>query len=197
MLPLIHHLLHNERSEPCPREHDPEMASPNPIPETECMDRITCRKNEREQKILLLWITQNPLHKTWLSSEEKQELENQGVKIVIPEATSESGRMDVKLWIRGVVEGEDETRDENARNGVGGYERGYRSQRVGSRRPRNRNAGNNGCRGMKTTSGREEKPKTTILVSGPDSLNRCVNNGCADLVREGRDIDVLVEKFGW
>lgn len=36
-----------------------------------------------------------------------------------------------------------------------------------------------------------------VVVSGPDGLNRTVQNTCADLVRCGRDVEVAVEKFGW
>jgi NAD(P)H-flavin reductase len=36
-----------------------------------------------------------------------------------------------------------------------------------------------------------------VVVSGPDGMIRDVTNACADLVREGRDIKLVVEKFGW
>ena len=36
-----------------------------------------------------------------------------------------------------------------------------------------------------------------VIVSGPDGLNRTVRNTCAALVREGRNVNVEVEKFGW
>ena len=36
-----------------------------------------------------------------------------------------------------------------------------------------------------------------VVASGPDGLNRTVRNACAALVREGRDINVEIEKFGW
>ena len=39
--------------------------------------------------------------------------------------------------------------------------------------------------------------KHLIIVSGPDSLVRSVRNGAAMLVRQGYDIEVHVEKFGW
>jgi ferredoxin-NADP reductase len=38
---------------------------------------------------------------------------------------------------------------------------------------------------------------TGVVVSGPDGLNRSVRNLCAEMVKEGRDICVEVEKFGW
>jgi len=40
-------------------------------------------------------------------------------------------------------------------------------------------------------------PKIGVVASGPDGLNRAVRNTCASLVRQGRDVDVEVEKFGW
>lgn len=44
----------------------------------------------------------------------------------------------------------------------------------------------------------ESAPKIGVVVSGPDSLNRSVRNTCSRLVRrQGIDIDVAVEKFGW
>ena len=36
-----------------------------------------------------------------------------------------------------------------------------------------------------------------VVASGPDGLNRCVRNTCAELARRGKDVDVEVEKFGW
>jgi NAD(P)H-flavin reductase len=36
-----------------------------------------------------------------------------------------------------------------------------------------------------------------VVVSGPDGLNRSVRNFCAEMVREGLDVCVEVEKFGW
>ncbi|KAI5855102.1 ferric reductase like transmembrane component-domain-containing protein [Durotheca rogersii] len=36
-----------------------------------------------------------------------------------------------------------------------------------------------------------------FVVSGPDSLNRTARNACAEAVRTGADIRLLVEKFGW
>lgn len=38
---------------------------------------------------------------------------------------------------------------------------------------------------------------TGVVVSGPDSMNRDVRNACAQLVRQGLDVSVSVEKFGW
>ena len=45
--------------------------------------------------------------------------------------------------------------------------------------------------------GRGERKKVGVVVSGPDGLNRAVRNVCASLLREGRDVSVEVEKFGW
>ncbi|KAL2256302.1 hypothetical protein VTK26DRAFT_1880 [Humicola hyalothermophila] len=36
-----------------------------------------------------------------------------------------------------------------------------------------------------------------VVVSGPDGLNRTVRNVCADAIGRGRDVRVVVEKFGW
>ena len=36
-----------------------------------------------------------------------------------------------------------------------------------------------------------------VVASGPDGLNRNVRNACAALVREGRNVHVEIEKFGW
>ncbi|KAF2803728.1 uncharacterized protein BDZ99DRAFT_452788 [Mytilinidion resinicola] len=36
-----------------------------------------------------------------------------------------------------------------------------------------------------------------VVVSGPDGMIRDVRNVCAGLVGEGRDVKVVVEKFGW
>ncbi|KAI0444717.1 hypothetical protein F4803DRAFT_239485 [Xylaria telfairii] len=37
----------------------------------------------------------------------------------------------------------------------------------------------------------------SVVVSGPDGLNRTVRNACAREVRSGINIDLRVEKFGW
>ncbi|OQO10633.1 hypothetical protein B0A48_03931 [Cryoendolithus antarcticus] len=39
--------------------------------------------------------------------------------------------------------------------------------------------------------------KTGVVVSGPDSMNRAARNECSRLAWDGRDVNVLVEKFGW
>lgn len=41
------------------------------------------------------------------------------------------------------------------------------------------------------------RDKIGIVASGPDGMNRAVRNVCASLLREGRDVSVEVEKFGW
>ena len=46
-----------------------------------------------------------------------------------------------------------------------------------------------GTHGMEKTFG--------VVASGPDGLNRSVRNACAALVREGRNVNVEIEKFGW
>ena len=44
--------------------------------------------------------------------------------------------------------------------------------------------------------GRKGK-KIRVVASGPDSMGRLVRNTFAGLVRDGRDVDVAIEKFGW
>lgn len=39
--------------------------------------------------------------------------------------------------------------------------------------------------------------KIGVVASGPDGMGRLVRNTCSDLVGEGRNIDVTIEKFGW
>ncbi len=41
------------------------------------------------------------------------------------------------------------------------------------------------------------RPKIGVVASGPDGLNRAVRNTCAWLVRQGKDVNVEIEKFGW
>jgi predicted ferric reductase len=36
-----------------------------------------------------------------------------------------------------------------------------------------------------------------VVVSGPDGLNRNVNNACASMVGRGRIVECAIEKFGW
>ncbi len=46
-------------------------------------------------------------------------------------------------------------------------------------------------------AGEKRGPRTGVVVSGPDAMNRDVRNECAQMAAEGRDIGVEVEKFGW
>jgi hypothetical protein len=39
--------------------------------------------------------------------------------------------------------------------------------------------------------------RIAIVGSGPDSMGRAVRNTCAEMVRDGWDVGVTVEKFGW
>ena len=43
----------------------------------------------------------------------------------------------------------------------------------------------------------EVTDRVGVVVSGPDGMNRDVNNTCARLVARGKDVEVAVEKFGW
>ena len=36
-----------------------------------------------------------------------------------------------------------------------------------------------------------------VVVSGPEGMNRAVRNACADAIRNGADVRLQVEKFGW
>lgn len=38
---------------------------------------------------------------------------------------------------------------------------------------------------------------TSVVTSGPDGMGRLVRNTCAELLREGKEVNVAVEKFGW
>jgi len=42
-----------------------------------------------------------------------------------------------------------------------------------------------------------ENKKMRVVASGPDSMGRLVRNTCSGMVREGRNVDVTIEKFGW
>ncbi|KAL9096674.1 MAG: hypothetical protein Q9165_001162 [Trypethelium subeluteriae] len=39
--------------------------------------------------------------------------------------------------------------------------------------------------------------RTAVVCSGPDEMNREVRNECAGMIRDGRDVAIEVEKFGW
>lgn len=39
--------------------------------------------------------------------------------------------------------------------------------------------------------------QTAVVVSGPDGLNRVARNTCAEALKEGADVRLAVEKFGW
>ena len=44
---------------------------------------------------------------------------------------------------------------------------------------------------------RAEQPQVGVVCSGPDSLNRSVRNVCSALLRNGHDVNIEIEKFGW
>ncbi|CAD6455213.1 8630e80d-6c07-451d-93b2-0056cb6c99ee [Sclerotinia trifoliorum] len=52
-------------------------------------------------------------------------------------------------------------------------------------------------RNGKSSYKKRSKRRTGVVVSGPDGLNRTINNKCAEFVKEGMDLKVTVEKFGW
>jgi hypothetical protein len=128
--PLIHHLLDISRSS------DTEIAP---------------TYARMRQKIILIWVIHEESHLSWVGRRALADAENRGAEIIIPRATEEIGRPDLKGMISEIVE--------KSADGMG--------------------------------------TKTTVVVSGPDSMGRAVRNTCAGLVRDGRKVDVLLEKFGW
>ncbi|QDS68935.1 hypothetical protein FKW77_008460 [Venturia effusa] len=36
-----------------------------------------------------------------------------------------------------------------------------------------------------------------VVVSGPDGMNRTARNACSDMLRKGKNVHIIVEKFGW
>jgi predicted ferric reductase len=44
---------------------------------------------------------------------------------------------------------------------------------------------------------KEQNDIVSVVVSGPDGLNRAVRNECARMIRKGIKVEVAVEKFGW
>ncbi|KAE9369505.1 ferric reductase transmembrane component [Stipitochalara longipes BDJ] len=128
--PLVHHLLDVSRST------DTEIAPTFML---------------LRQKIVLIWVIHEEAHLSWVGRPALADAENRGAEIIVPQATEEIGRPDLKGMIREIVE--------TFANGDG--------------------------------------KKTRVATSGPDSMGRAVRNTCAGLVREGWDIDVVIEKFGW
>ncbi|KAL5323348.1 hypothetical protein ACEPPN_007883 [Leptodophora sp. 'Broadleaf-Isolate-01'] len=128
--PLIRHLLDISRSS------DTEIATTSSL---------------RRQKIILIWVIHETAHLSWLGREALAKAELMGAEIIIPRATEEIGRPDLRGMIRGLVD---------------------------------LHAGSRGKR-------------TSVVASGPDGMGRLVRNTCAGLVRDGRDVGVAIEKFGW
>ncbi|APA14358.1 hypothetical protein sscle_12g091280 [Sclerotinia sclerotiorum 1980 UF-70] len=56
--------------------------------------------------------------------------------------------------------------------------------------------GGNGRNGN-SSYGKKNKRRIGVVVSGPDGLNRTINNKCAEFVKEGMNLKVTIEKFGW
>ncbi|TVY41137.1 Ferric/cupric reductase transmembrane component [Lachnellula occidentalis] len=129
--PLIHHLLRTRR------HTDTEVASGS--------------TTLRGKRIVLVWIIHEGDHIDWIGRKALGDVENRGVEIVVPRATSEIGRPDLNAIIKEAV-------------GIHAVER---------------------------------KRSIGVVVSGPDGMNRIVRNTCAGMVRDGLDIGIAVEKFGW
>ncbi|KAI9052466.1 hypothetical protein LZ554_003810 [Drepanopeziza brunnea f. sp. 'monogermtubi'] len=106
----------------------------------------------RRQKVILIWVTHETSHLSWLGREALAAAENLGAEIIVPRATEEAGRPDLRVIIRELVD---------------------------------------------LYGGKEKRGRTSVVGSGPDGMGRCVRNTCAELVREGRDVGVAIEKFGW
>ncbi|PBP23105.1 ferric reductase transmembrane component [Diplocarpon rosae] len=113
------------------------------------MERATT-KSPCRQKIVLIWVVHETAHLSWLGREALAAAEDLGAEIIIPRATEEIGRPDLKGMLRNIVD---------------------------------------------SYAGKEKK--TSVVASGPDGMGRLVRNTCAELVWEGRDVRVAVEKFGW
>ncbi|KAL2072234.1 hypothetical protein VTL71DRAFT_11577 [Oculimacula yallundae] len=110
---------------------------------------IAPKSSLRKQKIFLIWVIHEAAHLSWIGREALAEAELLGAEIIIPQATEEVGRPDLKSMVTDLVE----------LHGRGG--------------------------------------RTSVVASGPDGMGRLVRNTCAEMVREGRDVKVAVEKFGW
>ena len=104
-----------------------------------------------KQRIILIWVIHDGSHISWVGRPALAAAEKRGAEIIIPEATDEIGRPDLRKMINEVVK----------------------------------------------ESCREKSQKIRVVASGPDSMGRLVRNTCARLVRDGRDVDVMIEKFGW
>ncbi|TGZ85743.1 hypothetical protein EX30DRAFT_338071 [Ascodesmis nigricans] len=50
---------------------------------------------------------------------------------------------------------------------------------------------------LKTMLGLVAKDGLGVVVCGPDSMVRDVRNACASMMRHGRSVEVVTEKFGW
>lgn len=105
----------------------------------------------RKQKIVLIWIIHDGAHLSWLGRPALQDADYKGVEIIIPRATEEVGRPDLKKKIHEVI----------------------------------------------NTYLEEQHGSVRVVASGPDGMGRLVRNTCAGLVRDGKDVDVMIEKFGW
>ncbi|KAK0113698.1 hypothetical protein ONS95_013947 [Cadophora gregata] len=103
----------------------------------------------RKQKVVLIWVIHETAHLSWLGRDALAEAELLGAEVIIPRATEEIGRPDLKTMICDLV-------DLHARG-----------------------------------------KRTSVVASGPDGMGRLVRNTCAGLVKDGRQVDVAIEKFGW
>ncbi|KAF7876380.1 hypothetical protein EAF04_001472 [Stromatinia cepivora] len=137
-----------------------------------------------KRRIVMIWIIHKREHLEWIGLEEREEMERRGVEIIIPGATMEVGRPDLEGLMEVVVGGGRVVHGVDGGKLVSGVD-GEIEERLDSANVR--------------TWKHEKKSKQRIgvVVSGPDGLNRTINNKCAEFVKEGRDLKVTVEKFGW
>jgi NAD(P)H-flavin reductase len=128
--PLVQHLLDTTRSS------DTEIASTFSL---------------RRQKIVLIWVIHEGAHLSWLGRHALAAADNRGAEILVPRATEEIGRPNLKEMMKEIIE----------------LHAGSRGKRI------------------------------RVVASGPDGMGRMVRNTCAALVRDKKDVDVTIEKFGW
>ncbi|KAH8687461.1 hypothetical protein BGZ60DRAFT_393650 [Tricladium varicosporioides] len=113
----------------------------------------------RRQRIVLIWIIHQGEHLDWIGREALADAEFRGVEIIIPRATEEIGRPDLKGMIESVASDTEHSQS--------------------------------------TILDKARTRKISVVASGPDSMGRVVQNTCAEMVGEGKNVDVTIEKFGW
>ncbi len=221
--PLLSALLldqHSNVSDVSDRSDSPNAGKgPKMIKDASHENPIVPLKERRPRSVALLWVIHSAAHRNWVPDERLRELQARGLQVFIPSPTEKAGRPDVAAFVREYVTGEGHasgvgagvlathstTDAANATYSSSGKSSG--SSGSSSRSSSNTYAPSSPSTSTYSSHAPLKQPtdpscrrrnRISVVVSGPQAMNREVRNTCSELVgTEKLDVDVAVEQFEW